>query len=516
MPEYYGYQAPGQVDLGKSLANVAEMFNAAEEKRAAKRESEQKSLDESRKKINEIEQNSNQSQTELVGSGANKARDFILNLERMRKSGQITGAEFNRGMTNINDSWDSYAFTIKNMNERLAENIARQQAGEDGTPPPASANEIFNAKVQSNLMNTKNKDFMVAKDGTMYMIDKDDPSKPISLKSGGNIENIVDNRIDVPTLVSNGISNWGDFSVETGATTQEGARLQKELYDAAKYDLVHSIVDKKNPRAIVSILMDNAGEDYDQYYTKTEKEQLLNDAVTREEALKGPMTPEQKSAFRSDYEKNKMIEYVMDENGALQPVVTDKMINDAYNFVDQTVEMSVGSKTTEDEPRATTRGGGGGGGQSATPKVSDVEEQMVADARAAWKNNDVDALRRASNDQYFFVYSPDGGVNVFKTNPQKYKDAVAAYNREKAAWDKLKGREKENTPAPTAPKAKEAIAENIKGVDGLYPYFFGSGTTSMEKWKSILKKQREAEGGGGGNTPPKKKGAGDAVVQGNK
>lgn len=501
MPEYYGYQAPEQADFGKSIANVAELFVKAEEKRAAKRESEQKSLDESRKKINEIEQNSNQSQSELIGSGANKTRNYILELERMRKSGQITGAEFNRRMTNVNDSWDNYAFVTKNMNERLAENLKRQQEG------LASSNEIFLAKIQSDLMNTKNKDIMVGEDGNMYMVDKNDPSKPISFRSGGNIDNIVDNKIDVPSLVEASVSKFGDFSKETGATTESGARLQKELYDAAKYDIIHSIVDKNNPRGIVSILMDNAGADYDQYYNKEQKEQLLNDAVERQEALKGPMDAEQKAKFRSEYEKNNMIEYVADDNGSFQPVITDNMVKEAENYVDRTIEMQVGGTTAEDEPRYTRGGGGSGGGRgSNSTKISDVEQQMIADARAAWKANDPDALRRASNDQYFFVYAPDGGVNVFKTNPQKYRDAVAKYKKDKAAWDKLKGREKENTPEPEAPKAKEAIAENIKGVDGLYPYFFGSGYSSMEKWKEELQRQREAEGGGGGNTtPPKKK-----------
>lgn len=502
MAEYYGYTAPEQVDFGKSIANVAEMFTAAEAKRAAKRETEQKSLDESRKKINEIEQTSNQSMNELVNSGANDARNYILDLERMRKSGQITGAEFTRRMTNLNDSWDNFAFTTKNFNERLAENIARTQPGEDGSAPLASSNEMFLAQIQSDLLNTKDKNIVVGDDGNMYMIDKNNPNTPISLKNLGNIDNIVDNRVDVSSLVKNGVSNWGDFAEEIGTTTITDQRIADQ-YDEAKYDLIASIVDKKNPRGIISILLDNSNINYDQYYNDDQKEDLLNDAVARQEALKGPMDAEQKAKFISDYEKNNMIKYEPDANGAYQPVVTDKMIKEATDVVDRQIEIQVGRKTSEDEAgRISSRGGGGVGG-AGVPKTSSVEQQMIADARAAWKANDTDALRRASNDQYFFAYAPDGGVNVFKTNPQKYRDAVANYKKEKAAWDKLKGREKENTPAPEMPKAKEAIAENIKGVDGLYPYFFGSGTTNMEKWKAELQKQREAEGGGGTTTPKK-------------
>lgn len=490
MPEYYGYKVAEQPNFGKSIANVAELFVAAEEKRAAKREGEQKSLDASRKKINEIEQNSNKSQSELVGSGANKTRNYILELERMRKSGQITGAEFNRRMTNVNDSWDNYAFVTKNMNERLAENLARAQSGE------ASSNELFLAKIQSELMNTKNKDIMVGEDGNMYMVDKNDPSKPISLRSGGNIDNIVDNKIDVPTLVQDAVSKFGDFSQESGSTTESGARLQKELYDATKYDIIHSIVDKDNPRGVVSILMDNAGSDYDQYYNNEQKTQLLNDAVKREETLKGPMNAEQKAKFISDYEKNNMIEYVADDNGSYQPVITDKMVKDAENYVDRTIEMQVGRTKTEDEDRV-SRGGGPAGPKNS--KVTELEQQQLAAVRDGWnlKGNDgkdsADALRKASNDQYYFEWT-DGGLNVYSQNPNP---SMKEYNAQMAKYNKASEKEKDQgtVKKPTMPEKPKPL-KTVSSVEGLYPYFFGN--SGEAKWLTELERQRA-----GGGTPKK-------------
>ena len=488
MPEYYGYKAPEQVDFGKTIADVGNLFIAAEAKREAKRQGEQKLLDESRKKISEIEQNSNQSQRELVGSGANKAREYILELERMRKSGQITGAEYNRKMTNINDSWDSYAFITKNMNERVAENIARQQQG------VASANEIYLAKIQSELLNTRNKDFMFDGEGNMYMIDKSDPSKPMGLKSGVNIDNIVDNKVDVYGLVADGVKNFGIFSKETGEITETGARLQGKQYDAAKYDLVHSIVDKNNPRAVVSILMDNSGEDYDQYYNNAEKEQLLSAAVEREEALNGPMTPEKKSEFMANYEKNNMIQYVPDENGSYQPVVTDGMINKAFDFVDQTVEMSVGRTRIEDEDRASRGGGPGGGGPSGgnkDSKVTELEQQQLSEVRAGWNAKDANALRRASNDQYYFKWG-DGGLEVYDKNPNP---SMKEYNAQMAKYNKLSLRDKKKTEEPTKPEKPKPL-KTVSGVDGLYPYFFGN--SGEAKWLTELERQRA-----GGGTPKK-------------
>jgi hypothetical protein len=176
------------------------------------------------------------------------------------------------------------------------------------------------------------------------------------------------------------------------------------------------------------------------------------------------------------------------------------MIEKAFKYVERTVDIQAGRTVVQDEPVKPTGGGGG------AEETSGVEQQMIADTRTAWTNNDADALRRASNDQYFFVYAPEGGVNVFKNNPQKYKDALAKYRKDKAAWDNLGNKARANTPAPTVPKAKDALAENIKGVDGLYPYFFGSGSTSMKKWNAELERQRSAGGGGttAPNTPPVK------------
>lgn len=502
MPEYYGYKAPEQVDFGKSITNVAELFVKAEEQRKAKRESEQKSLDDSRKKINEIEQNSNQSQSELVGSGANKTRNYILELERMRKSGQITGAEFNRRMTNVNDSWDNYAFVTKNMNERLAENLARVQSG------VASSNEIFLAKIQSDLMNTKNKDIMVGEDGNMYMVDKSDPSKPISFRSGGNIDNIVDNKVDVPTLVANSVSKFGTFSQENGLTTEAGARLKKE-FDATKYDIIHSIVDKNNPRGVVSILMDNAGADYDQYYNKQQKEQLLSDAVTRQEALNGPMNAEQKAKFRSEYEKNNMIEYVADDNGSFQPVVTDNMIKEAESYVDRQIEMQVGKTTTQDENRV-YKGGGPGGGDTAS-EITSAEQQQLYDVRNAWNSNDMKALRRASNDQYFFAWSDLGGMDVFDKNPEEYLRAYKEYRKKKAIWDKLNDSQKRAIPEPEKPEKEGLVAESIGGVSGLYKYFFGN--SGKQKWLTELERQRSSDSGGGSGSGGGAVAPGDEALQ---
>ena len=455
MPEYYGYVAPDQVNLGKSIANVAEMFIAAEDKRKAKREGEQKSLDESRKKISELEQNSNQSQAELVGKGADKARSFILELERMRKSGQISGAEFNRQMTNLNDSWDSYAFTTKNMGEKLAEIGVRQQSGEDGTPPAGSYNEPFLAQIQTELLNTENKDWAF-NEGNMYMVDKNSPSTPINLKSLANLDNIIDNRVDVPSLIQANVSKFGVFQNEDGTTTIGGPTADPELYKEVKYDIVHSIVNENNPRAIVSILADNAGIHLDQYWNEAGKQEKLNEAVAREEALNGAMTPDQKSAFMSEYEKNNMVKYAPDKNGVYQPVLSKEMIDKAFSYVERNVDIQAGRTVAQDEPfkPSNPSGPSGPSGESKnTPSTYEVN--LASKIIDAWPK-DVSAMRKATNNKYYFRWEDDG-LAVYKEDPYEY-------DKEKRKYDKLSAAEKLYSTEPEKPKS---VRRGLGSVDQL-------------------------------------------------
>lgn len=512
MAEYYGYKAPEQVNFGKSISNVAELFIDAEAKRAAKRESEQKSLDASRKKITELEQNDNQSQAELVGRGADKARTFILDLERKRKSGEITGAEFNRQMTNLNDSWDSYAFTTKNISEKDVEVAMRQRPGEDGTPPAGSYSEPFLAQIQSEILNTKDKDWSI-NEGNMYMADVNDPQANVNLKALSSIDNIIDNRVDVPTMVQANVSKMGTFQKEDGTTTIGGPTADPELYKQVRYDIVHSIVNENNPRGILSVLADNAGMHFDQYWTEAGKQEKLNAAVKREESLNGAMTPEQKTAFMSEYEKTNMVKYAPDKNGLYQPVLSKEMIDKAFKYVERTVDIQAGRTVSQDEPDKPT--GGGPDDKDNIQDVSSVESNMISNVRSAWKVSDPNALRSASNDQYFFVYMPKslgGGVSVFNKNPQKYQEAIDQYKKDLARYEKASETDKDKgkVKKPVKPKSVEPIKENIQGVDGLYPFFFGSGTVSMEKWSQELKRQRDADGGGT-TTPKVKPGAADEI-----
>lgn len=476
MAEYYGYKAPEQVNFGKSISNVAEMFIDAEAKRAAKRESEQKALDTSRKKINELEQNDNQSQAELVGKGADKARTFILELERMRKSGEITGAEFNRQMTNLNDSWDSYAFTTKNISEKDVEVAMRQLAGEDGTPPAGSYSEPFLAQIQSEILNTKDKDWSF-NEGNMYLVDKNDPTNPINLKALSSVDNIVDNRVDVPTLVQANVSKMGTFQKEDGTTTIGGPTADPELYKEVRYDIVHSIVNENNPRAIVSILADNAGIHLDQYWNEAGKQEKLNAAVAREESLKGAMTPEQKTAFMSDYEKNNMVKYAPDKNGLYQPVLSKELIDKAFSYVERTVDIQAGRTVAQDEPGKPTIGGGGGTTEDDKTKISDYDRKVAKKVIDAWSNNDWRGMSALTNNKYYFKWE-NGGISVYTGDPYSYKKKKDEYNK--------LTREERSKKGIKEPEEPKKVRESIKSADGLSDFFFGETESARNKWSKAI------------------------------
>jgi hypothetical protein len=180
-----------------------------------------------------------------------------------------------------------------------------------------------------------------------------------------------------------------------------------------------------------------------------------------------------------------MIKYVLDENGALQPVVTDKMINDAYDFVDQTVEMSVGSKTTEDEPRV-NRGGGPSGDNKDQVELTDYDRNVAQKVVNAWSNKDWKKISALTNNKYYFIWEDDGkgnkGLAVYTENPYTYK-------QKKAEYDSMtrEERSKKGIKEPEAPKRERELIQNA---EGLSDFFFGESESSRNKWSKAVHNAR--------------------------
>lgn len=374
MAEYAGYIPGKSIDwlsLAKGVkTDIDQGLKAREERKAA----DEKLVTDVSSKLRSWESTQNKSFNEVVLNGLDKARTQALDWNRQLKSGQITRNEYQRRMNNLNDSFDAFATTTKNFDQYVVSINKRQEEG------LSSSFEMFSADLNSRLMNIGTKDMNVGDSGDFFVTDLVDGSVQ-NVRNYTNMNNIVDNKIDVAKTVDSVVSKWDPVVLQQlkdgGATVlTEDPRLNA-AYQKAKADLIGTLVNKDNPRGIVSILLDNSDLDYNLFYTADDARKVLSRAVESKEMADGKaMTPEERTKFEEKYFNENMIQVVQDNDGKYQPRITDKMISDANRVAESQIEQQLGFKKEEERGFAPSGGGGGGGGRGMTyTEEKDIAKQ---------------------------------------------------------------------------------------------------------------------------------------------
>ena len=388
MQEYAGY-IPGRaidfLSLAKGIkTDIDQGLKAREERKAA----DEKLVTDVSSKLRSWESTQNKSFNEVVLNGLDKARTQALNWNRQLKSGEITRNEYQRRMNNLNDSFDAFSTTTKNFDQYVVGINKRQEEG------LSSSFEMFSADLNSRLMNIGTKDMNIGDSGDFFVTDLVDGSVQ-NVRNYTNMNNIVDNKINVAKTVDSVVSKWDPVILQQlkagGATVlTEDPRLNAS-YQKAKADLVGTLVNKDNPRGIVSILLDNSDLDYNLFYTADDARKILSKAVESKEMADGKaMTAEERTSFEEKYFKENMIQVVQDNDGKYQPRITDKMISDANMVAENQIEQQLGFKKEEERGFAPSRAGGRGVSASSEEKKRDENSAMVAGYKATLRAFGID------------------------------------------------------------------------------------------------------------------------------
>lgn len=372
MPEYAGYQKRESVDwlsLAKGVkVDIDQGLKAREERKAA----DEKLVTDVTSKLKTWESTQNKSFNEVVLGGLDKARTKALEWNKQLKSGEITRQEYQRRMSNLNDTFDAFSTTTKNFDNYVVGVNKRYQDGE------ASEFEMFSAQINSDLMNIGKKSMDIGDNGDFFVTDNVTGDVQ-NVRNYTNMNNIVANKVDVPGTVDKVVSKWDANIIQDvlsgGVTvTEKDARLNKEYYNKAKADLIGSIVNPNDPRGVVSILLDNSNLDYNLYYDNAGAQKIIDAAVRSKEMQIGKeMTAEEKSAFSEKYFKENMIQVVQDNDGNYQPVINDKMIKDAQSVVENQIEQQLNFE--REKQRGFAPSGGGGGGTTYTEEKDAAKER---------------------------------------------------------------------------------------------------------------------------------------------
>jgi hypothetical protein len=469
MPEYAGYTGQKSIDwlsLAKGIkGDIDQGLKAREERKAA----DEKLFTDASKNLNSWESTQDKSFNTVVLGGLDQARNKALEWNKALKSGAISRNEYQRRMSNLNESFDSLTTATKNFDQYVTSINDRQQKG------LSSSFEMFSALINSDLQNVGQKSLNIGDEGDFFMVSDTDGTVQ-NVRNYTNMNNIVDNKIDVAGSVDNIVSKWDPVvlqELKAGGVvvSSEDPRLNDPAYKAAKENLIGSLVDPKNARGVVSVLLDNSNLEYEMYYTKDQRNDLINKAIAKEESIKGKaMSADEQRAFAEKYDRENLIQVVQDNSGNYQPVINDKMIEDARRVVGDQIEIQLGWKKESDRGFAPSRGGGGDGGGGSTAKNDYTLYKSMADA---WASGDSAALDALLKNKRYKVQNKDGKSRVIQTNT-----------------DPITGR-----------SVTVEVYPYTSNLSDLIPFFFGTGASAIAKGEKQRNLWLQNEGGNAGSKP---------------
>ena len=468
MPEYAGYTGQKSIDwlsLAKGIkGDIDQGLKAREERKTA----DQKLFTDASKNLSSWEGTQDKSFNTVVLGGLDQARNKALEWNKDLKSGAISRNEYQRRMSNLNESFDSLTTATKNFDQYVTSINDRQQKG------LSSSFEMFSALINSDLQNVGQKSLNIGDEGDFFMVSDLDGTVQ-NVRNYTNMNNIVDNKIDVAGTVDGIVSKWDPVILQQlkagGATVlTEDPRLNN-AYKTAKENLIGSVVDPKNARGVASVLLDNSNLEYEMYYTKDQRNDLINKAIAKEESIKGKaMSADEQRAFAEKYDKENLIQVVQDNSGNYQPVINDKMIEDARRVVGDQIEVQLGFKTEEERGFAPSGKDGGGGGGS-TAKNDYTLYKSMADAWSSGDSAALDALLK--NKRYKVENNGKGKSRVIQINKDPYS----------------------GKPVPVE------VYPYTSNLSDLIPYFFGTGASAIAKGEKQRQLWLNSEGGNAGTKP---------------
>jgi uncharacterized protein (DUF4415 family) len=472
MAIYAGFvptQAINWAELSEDLAG--KVYQVGEERQKKRNELDKIATD-NQKTLAEFEPGKNQSLRELTLRGADQGRVLIKQWNDQLKAGIISPTDYKNKMNNLMESWGVFAKSAKSYDERYLEVMSRQQPGKDGKVA-ASAYEVdVLTREFGDMSDLSNKTTHFDNDGRVYMATTDKNTGQIigdvyDVRTMSYPNNIFANRVYVDDQVNDVVKNWDtktlfEKAAKSGELTIESAKNQ-DSYKIMVERLANTIAPDNNPRAQVSILIDNGVIQNPIYYKNDDeydavKKQAINKLVQEKKNAgieKTEPTKEELATIELSIIKNQQ-----GADGIINPVLTKKQRDEARERVKQSVDIQLAEKIKKDMPNI-VRGGGDG-----TPKEVDTTLRDILVEAWAGGPGSINTLNANLRDKGY-EFKPGG------RNPQGQYTMKLVSRRPDA-----EGNEVVIVPA----------SSNLNDFD---PFFYGTGATGAK----TAKKQREAAGG---------------------
>ena len=364
------------------------------------------------------------SANEFILKGTQSGKAKMSEWNRLLKAGQLSPSEYKRRINNLMDHWNQLAITNKTYDERMQEIFKNQQPDEKGQIK-GSALELERLNELAQYQDLSNKDLIFDDNGNAFLGKLNngllDPTSVKDIRSLNNFSNILDNKIQLSSLVDEGTKNWKSFKIENGVTTTNDIRQNKDAYAKAKATLINGIL--SNDNAVASVLSDYTKDQYDYYKNNDEfisrvEKRIKSENDARQFNDKPPMNKEETEKF-IESQKSKFILLEHDDQSVSQPKPTEEQYKAAFDAVDNEIEIRMGKEESSDEPY---RGGSSSSksddrqAQKDQAKQAEDNANMLAGFKASKRafGGDFSGLNKA-----YTYKAENGGVTVTYPDARK-------------------------------------------------------------------------------------------------
>jgi hypothetical protein len=388
MPEsYYGYVPKNRgakaAAFTEALTGLGEDIQGAIDVRKNERKAYDDLAEQNINKIDEYESKQTKTYNELTFQGANKGRAKIAEMTKKAKNGEITQADYKLFMNNMQKSWGDFGVAVNSFDTRNTEILARQQIDPKTNRPPASVAELSLLDAQNKLADFEGAEYTIADNGMYYLTKKDAEGniiKSTGSRQVNNPDNLFVDNVNVNDAINGVVKNMGDWKVYTegvrgSSVTVEDMR-NNPVYATQKRAVINALLTSN--KSVVSVLMDNGGENYDTYTNEEEYNNAVEKYVSDQRIIHNETSKDGEvfnEAEARKYKEKRMIEIAPNEKGDLDFIITDDLRTDAEDLISNTIESQVGfskTGTPKRAPQITSGGGSNKGFTGATAAAIDA------------------------------------------------------------------------------------------------------------------------------------------------
>lgn len=423
---YAGYIPTSRPDYSALSNDLAEKIYGVVDKRQERRTKLDEIEQTNQKLLNTWMPGKNQTSNDFVIRGIDKYRKDLLQWNKDLKAGKISESEYVRRNRNLEENYQMLINVMKSKDERVDAVMKRQEVDpETGYAPASSYETDYLLKKFGEDISMENREIQTDGIGGSYIAEVDPVTGLVTQKISdpramANPENLIANNIHVPSRVEDITKNWKPetFWEDLGLKGERNIETvrQRPEYRYMVEKAVNAIAADGNPRAQVSVLVDNGVIDEPEYYdTEEEGQQLYQQKLDELIKLKqgAGLTGEAARPTPAELKEIEvsLIKNIITPDGISMPELTEDQKKLAKDRIKNQIDISFGDKITGTPKTVykTTNITNTGDRKKTEEKDPDKYAKIVR----AWNSKDQFGLQLLNDNSNFSIRIEPDGIAIY-------------------------------------------------------------------------------------------------------